>query len=116
MTLQVFVRDPKVLERARALAESDVDVVVSGSEAFFAHFEEKGRKRIVVTAKAGETLEAIGKRHGVTAKLMERINRRAKDEPLREGESVVLYVPATDPTPSRGDGEGKPLASALPPP
>jgi membrane-bound lytic murein transglycosylase D len=117
MTLQVFVRDPKVLDQARALAEPDVDVVVSGSEAFFAHFEEKGRKRIVVSAKAGDTLEAIGKRHGVTAKLMERINRRAKDEPLREGESVVLYVPPSDPTPSRGDaGESKPLASALPPP
>jgi hypothetical protein len=29
----------------------------------------------------------------------------------------VLYVPPSDPTPSRGDaGESKPLASALPPP
>ncbi len=96
MTLQVFVKDPKKLADARTLAENDVRTIVSGSEEFFAHFEEKGRKRIVVQAKAGETLEAIGKRHGVSAKLMERINRRGKSEPLRDGESIVLYVPPSD--------------------
>lgn len=97
MTLQVFVKDSvRVMRDVHVLAESDVRPVVSGSEEFFAHFEEKGRRRIVVQAKAGETLEDIGKRHGVTAKLMERINRRGKSDPLREGENVVLYVPAND--------------------
>ncbi len=96
MTLQVFVKDPHKLAQARVLGEAEVRPIVAGSEEFFAHFEEKGRKRIVVQAMAGETLESIGKRHGVSAKLMERINRRGKSEPLVVGESVVLYVPPSD--------------------
>lgn len=114
MTLQVFVKDAKKLADAKVLLEPDVNVLVSGSEAFFAHFEEKGRKRIVVQAKAGETLEDIGKRHSVSPKLMERINRRGKSEPLREGENVVLYVQAND-GPQKGE-VAPPSVSALPPP
>ncbi len=115
MTLQVFVKDPKKLADARVLGEGEVRTIVSGSEEFFAHFEEKGRKRIVVQAKAGETLEVIGKRHGVTAKLMERINRRGKSEPLRDGENIVLYVPPGDGAHPGELGE-KPEASPLPAP
>lgn len=99
MTLQVFVKEASVKQRlanVRILSEGEVRPIVSGSEEFFAHFEEKGRKRIVVQAKAGETLETVGARHGVSGKLMERINRRGKSEPLRAGENVVLYVPQGD--------------------
>lgn len=82
---------------------------------FFAHFEEKGRRRIVVQAAAGETLEVIGKRHGVSAKLMERINRRGKSEPLAAGESVVLYVPHND-GPRPGELAARADVLPLPPP
>jgi len=114
MTLQVFVKDAARLSDTKLLREPEVNVLVSGSEAFFAHFEEKGRKRIVVSAKAGETLEDIGKRHAVSAKLMERINRRGKSEPLREGENVVLYVQAGDAA-QKSELASLPVSS-LPPP
>ena len=63
------------------------------TDEFFRHWEEKGRRRTVVTAKAGETIEVIGRRFGVTSSLMERINRRGRSEPLAPGERVVVWVP-----------------------
>ncbi len=115
MTLQVFVADREKLAQTRWLSEGSVRTVVAGSEEFFAHFEEKGRRRIVVQAAAGETLEVIGKRHGVSAKLMERINRRGKSEPLAAGESVVLYVPHND-GPRPGELAARADVLPLPPP
>lgn len=115
MTLQVFASDQEKLGRVRWLSEAAVRTIVAGSEEFFAHFEEKGRRRIVVQAAAGETLEAIGKRHGVSPKLMERINRRGKSEPLAAGESVVLYV-APNAGPRPGELAARDDVQALPPP
>ncbi len=96
MTLQLFVRDDVKVLGGAVMGEGEVRVVVSGSEEFFNHFEEKGRKRIVVQARPGDTLETLGKRHGVSLALMERINRRGRGEPFAGGESVVLYVAAND--------------------
>lgn len=62
-------------------------------DGFFRHWDEKGRRRVVVTAKAGDTLESIGKQHGVTTNLMERINRRGRSEPLSPGDRVVVWAP-----------------------
>lgn len=93
MSLQVYVARDADLSNAVVLEEKDVRVVVAGSEDFFARFDDKGRRRVVVTAKAGETLEAVGKRHGCTAGLMERINRRGRGDVLSEGENVVVWTP-----------------------
>jgi membrane-bound lytic murein transglycosylase D len=93
MTLQAFVAQDADLSRVAVVTESDVRVLPVGSEEFFAVLEkDRAFKRIVVTAKAGDTLEAIGKHFDVPARTMERINRRGRAEPLRAGESVVVYV------------------------
>jgi membrane-bound lytic murein transglycosylase D len=98
MTVQLFVPKAADLSSVVVLEEKDVHPIVTGTEEFFRHWEEKGRHRTVVTAKAGETLEAIGKRHGVSASLMERINRRGRSEVLTEGERVVVWSPGAAPT------------------
>jgi membrane-bound lytic murein transglycosylase D len=93
MTMQVFAPADADLSRAVVLAEGDVRTVVAGTDDFFQHWDDKGRRRLVVTAKAGDTLESIGKQHGVTTNLMERINRRGRAEPLVAGDRVVVWVP-----------------------
>ncbi len=93
MTLQLFVARDADLSHAVVLGESDVHVVVVGTDEFFQHADDKGRRRIVVAAKSGDTLESIGKKHGVSTAMMERINRRGRSEPLAEGDTVVVWVP-----------------------
>jgi peptidoglycan lytic transglycosylase D len=104
MTLQVYVPEAQDLSGVVVTNEGDVQVLPVGSEEFYAHLEaEKGLKRVTVTARAGDSLESIGKRFKVPARTMERVNRRGRSEPLREGEPVVVYLPgapggATGPT------------------
>jgi membrane-bound lytic murein transglycosylase D len=94
MTLQGFVLPDADLSGIVTLPEDDVHVVSVGSEEFFSNLEQsKGVKRISVAAVAGDTLESIGKRFDVSARTMERINRRGRTDPLRPGEVVVVYVP-----------------------
>lgn len=102
MTLQVFVPQDVDLAKVVVLRPDEVRTVVTGSEEFFAHWEDKGRKRIVVIAKAGDTLESIGKKHNVLASLMERINRRSRKDVLAEGERVVVWAPGPS-TPATGN-------------
>jgi membrane-bound lytic murein transglycosylase D len=95
MTLQVFVPLNADLSHAALLGENDVRVLVAGTDDFFAYWEgTKGKRRIVVTAKAGDTLESIGRKHGVNVASMERINGRGRRELLKDGETVVVYLPA----------------------
>ena len=48
-----------------------------------------------MTAKAGETIEGIARRYGVNVASMERIERaKGGTDVLKEGETVVVYVPA----------------------
>ncbi|MDP9148669.1 MAG: LysM peptidoglycan-binding domain-containing protein, partial [Myxococcota bacterium] len=98
MTLQAFVPPATDVSRVALLTEAQVRVLVVGSEEFFAEQErEKAFKRVLVAAKAGETLDAIGKRFDVTPRTMERINRRARGDVLNAGETVVVYVPDRNP-------------------
>ena len=63
--------------------------VAVGSDDFFASQEaNKNRRRIVVFAKQGDTLDTIGRKHGVSGATMERVNRRGRNETLKEGEQV----------------------------
>jgi membrane-bound lytic murein transglycosylase D len=93
MSMQIFAPADADLSRTVVLGENDVRTVVAGTDDFFQHTDEKGRRRVVVTAKAGDTLATIGKQHGVTSNLMERINRRGRSEVLKDGERVVVWVP-----------------------
>ena len=92
MTLQIFVPIDADLSKASVLSENGVRVITAGTDEFFAYWDDKGRKRVTLSAKAGETLEAIGKRYGVTGPQMERINRRGAKETLKEGDTVVVYT------------------------
>jgi membrane-bound lytic murein transglycosylase D len=95
MTLQAFVPRGADLGHVVVAGESEVRVLPIGSEEFFSSLErERGFKRVVVTARAGDTLESIGKRFDVPVRTMERVNRRGRTDGLRDGESVVVYAPA----------------------
>lgn len=93
MTIQLFVPETADLSNAVVLGENDVRVLSVGSEEFFGYWESlKGRKRITVTAVAGDTLATVGRRYSMTPGMMERINRRYRNDKLAAGDSVVVYV------------------------
>ena len=95
MSLQVFVENDAELDDVRYLEEKDVQIVSIGSDAFFARLEkEKGFRRAVVIAKQGETLDSIGRRYGVAAKTMERVNQKSRKDTLAAGTRVIVYLPA----------------------
>ncbi len=96
MTLQAFVAPDADLTRVVVVPESDVRVVSVGSEEFFAALEhDKGVKRITVVARAGDTVESIGRRFDVTPRTMERVNHQNRGHVLKAGDTVVVYVPNT---------------------
>ncbi len=127
MTIQLFVPTDADLKSTIVLGENDVRVLPVGSDEFFAYWESlKGRKRITVTASAGDTLTALGTRYGMTPGMMERINHRNRGEKLAAGDSVVVYVaearvgsaspPVVDPTAPQPNGPlpDAPMPDALP--
>jgi membrane-bound lytic murein transglycosylase D len=94
MTLQAFVPEDLDLSHVVVVPEKEVQVLAVGSDEFFTSMErDRGFRRVTVAARAGDTLESIGKRCDVPVKTMERVNRRGRTEPLRPGETVVAYVP-----------------------
>lgn len=96
MVLQVVVGREVDLSHVRHFELTDVPegmVLVAGSAEFVEHFEgAKGKKRVELVAKAGDTLASIGKRHGMTVGSMERINRRSRSTALIPGERLVVYT------------------------
>lgn len=116
MTLQAFVPDGTDLSKVVTLAESDVRVVPVGSDEFFALSDAlKGKKRVPITAKSGDTLESIGKRYGVSTATMERINRRGRNEPLKDGDAVIVWSSTGAPAPV-ASGAATDASSQLPSP
>lgn len=113
MTLQLFVPKDMDLSGVVVEKESDVRVLVTGTEEFFKHWDDRGRRRTVVTAKAGETIAQIGSRFGVSGAMMERINRRGRNEALSEGERVVVWQPGPATAPAAPKDENAPPAVAL---
>jgi membrane-bound lytic murein transglycosylase D len=93
MGLQIYVNEDFDLSRVRALREHEVRVLVAGSAEFFEYFEaQNGRKRVTVLAKKDETLAAVGKRYGMSAAMMERINRVPASTKLAAGDKVIVYA------------------------
>lgn len=113
MTLQAFVAPDADLQRVRVVTGEHTQVMRVGSREFIEYFEETvGRKRIVVAAKAGETLAAIGKRFGLSAGMMERINHVSRSTPLTAGQEVVVYATKNKSVVSPVEPGPRPLASA----
>ena len=95
MTLQAYVGDKQVLAGVIALEERDAKILVVGSTDFFAYFEgQKGRERVFVTVKEGDTFAGIAKKHGLSVGMLERINQKSRSSTLSPGERLVVYVPA----------------------
>jgi membrane-bound lytic murein transglycosylase D len=117
MVLQVFVRRDTPLDRVRHRKATDARVLVVGSDEFFDYFEARnGRKRVVVTAAAGDTLGSIGQRYGMSIGSMERVNRRSRRDALHPGERLVVYTKAAGGAAARSaDGGVEPLEATEPP-
>ena len=93
MVLQIFVPKGRDLSGVRYSTVSDSRVLIAGTKAFFDHFEGlRGRERIIVAARAKDTLKKIGRRYGMSSGMMERINRHSRRRQLSEGEPVVVYT------------------------
>ena len=96
MTLQAFTPAGQDLSHVLTITERDATVLTMGSPQFFTHFEGlKGRKRIEVIAKQGDTWHSIAQHHKLTAGQLERINGRARSSPLVPGDKVICYVKDT---------------------
>jgi membrane-bound lytic murein transglycosylase D len=75
------------------LEEKDARVLPVGSPEFFAHFEGlKGRTRVELVAKEGDTWRTIARKYGLSAAQLERINGRGRSTALSPGDKVVVYV------------------------
>jgi membrane-bound lytic murein transglycosylase D len=94
MLLSVLVPRPAHFDDHTYLEEGDVTLLVAGSPEFSEYFEGlRGNERIVIQAKANDTLASIGAKYGTSVGMMERINRRSRRDALVPGENVIVYAP-----------------------
>ncbi|WP_437869897.1 transglycosylase SLT domain-containing protein [Sorangium sp. So ce363] len=98
MTLQLFVPRSQRHDGVFLLDEGGARVIEVGSEEFFAHFEGlKGRKRIEIAVREGDSFSKIASRYGLSVGSLERINQRSRRSPLMAGDRLVVYVPTSRP-------------------
>jgi len=99
MVLQVFVRkdfDPTAIV---LLDSARVKVVTLGSDEFLElEAARRGKRRLVVETKSGDTLAKLGRRYGLTVGDLARINRFSYNTELRDGQKVVVYAPIGEPS------------------
>jgi len=115
MMLQAFVPPSTDLRRVRWIPAESARLLATGSSEFIDYHEGlAGRRRKVVAARAGDTVAAVGKRFGLSAGSMERINRRSRADLLAEGEPLIVYVDEEPPAEVLPDTPA-PLSAPLPP-
>jgi membrane-bound lytic murein transglycosylase D len=74
------------------LVDSRLMVVTTGSAEHLDLVEgRKGRVRKKLVVKKGDTLESLGKPHGLSKYDVARINRRGYTTPLEVGEEIIVY-------------------------
>ncbi|HEY4160264.1 MAG TPA: transglycosylase SLT domain-containing protein [Polyangiaceae bacterium] len=119
MVLQLFVDKSRAVTSAHYVAANDTRVLVAGTPDFYDYFEaQNGRKRLIVSAREGDTLGTLGHRYGMSLGSIERINRRSRNDQLNAEESVVVYVdkghtPATSRKPELEPEPAPVLSDAL---
>ncbi len=94
MVLQVYVDPSFSLRRARIKAmERDQVMLVTRGSAEHLHMAElrNGRQRMVYRARGRESFKRIGKKFGLTARDLARINRRKPSTVLRAGDEIIVY-------------------------
>jgi LysM repeat protein len=94
MVLQIYVRKDFDPTQIVLLDSARVRVVTLGSEEFLdLEAARRGKRRLVIEAKAGETLARMGRRYGLTVGDLARINRFSYNTELQPGQKVVVYSP-----------------------
>ncbi len=69
-----------------------IQIVKAGSKPHIEQAETRiGRKRIVVRAKKEQSLTSIGKRYGLSARDLARINHLPPDTELKIGQEIIVY-------------------------
>ncbi len=97
MVLQIFVRKDFDPAGVLLLDPAQVRVVILGSEEFLQlETARRGKKRLVYTAKPGDTLAKLGRRYGLSPGDLARINRFSYNTELHEGDRIVVYSPTGD--------------------
>jgi hypothetical protein len=92
--LQIFVRKDFDPTGIVLLDPASVRVVTLGSEEFLQlEAARRGKKRLIIEAKAGDTLARLGRRYGLTVGDLARINRFSHNTELQSGQKVVVYSP-----------------------
>jgi membrane-bound lytic murein transglycosylase D len=93
MSLQVFVPKNADLSKVLHVPEAHAKILIAGSAEFCDYFEgQNGKKRLLIAAREGDTLAAIGKRYGMTVGQMERVNRRGRTDQVATGERIIVYT------------------------
>jgi len=117
MVLQVFA--PLTFDRwseVEILREEQVRIFVAESTELYEDIAARQeRRRIVHRVKAGDTLERISKRYGVSEVSIARINHCNRNHEPEPGEELVLYV-SPNKVPRARRGGSKRSAKAVAPP
>ena len=93
MSLQVFVAKNADLSKVLHVPEAQAKILIAGSPEFCDYFEgQNGKKRLLISAREGDTLASIGKRYGMTVGQMERVNRRGRTDQVAAGERIIVYT------------------------
>ena len=121
MALAIWVPSDRPLTHVRYISNSDVRVLVAGSQEFGEYFEGlRGNERLVVHARPGDTLATIATRYHVNVATLERVNRRSRSVRLTDGDPVVVYVPHSKvpktPRPSAEASRASPIVDKKPAP
>lgn len=111
MVLQAYVLPQTSLTRVRTVSDAQTEILRVGSTEFLERHEQlQGRKRIMVLAKKGETLISIGKRYGMSAGMMERINHISRTAALEHGQQIIVYATKNKTAGEDYDDGARPLA------
>lgn len=93
MVLQVLVPKNRDLSDVRHIRDSEARLLIAGSKEFHEHFEGlKGKRRVEVVVKDGDTLASVGARFGMSVGSMERVNRKSRNTKLVAGETLIVYT------------------------
>jgi membrane-bound lytic murein transglycosylase D len=94
MILQAWVDDDfdEAKSKVALLDETRILVVTRGGKEHLDLAEERsGRVRVEYTAKKKESFEAIGKKYGLGARDLARINRMPHTTVLEKGDTIIVY-------------------------
>ncbi|MCA9671729.1 MAG: transglycosylase SLT domain-containing protein, partial [Myxococcales bacterium] len=93
MVLQAFIKPSFDTSKVVLLPDDRVELVVAGSaEHMRAHLERDGRRRVVYTARRGDTLVRLSRRFGLSIGSIMRINRFSRSTKLEKGQKLVIYM------------------------